>query len=324
MGFIEIKSILGRSDYNMNMENQHGFKSGFVAIVGRPNVGKSTLLNAILGQKIAAVSPRPQTTRRQQLGILTLDDAQIIFTDTPGVHHAKHKLGNYMNEEAAIALEDSDVIVFIVDGSVKPDPEDELLANLLREIGGKVPTILGMNKMDLLGDEDKNNFFNLYQSLVPQAKILLISATHHQGLDNLVSEILSQLPEHPPFYPPDQITDLYEKEIAADLIREAALNILRDEVPHSIAVRIDEFRERENGNAYIEATLFVERDSQKGIVIGSKGKMIKKLGIEARKLIEEMSGRRVYLRLRAKVRKNWRNDENSLRLFGFQGKGKGI
>ena len=135
---------------------------------------------------------------------------------------------------------------------------------------------------------------------------------------------MSQLPEHPPFYPPDQITDLYEKEIAADLIREAALNILRDEVPHSIAVRIDEFRERENGNAYIEATLFVERDSQKGIVIGSKGKMIKKLGIEARKLIEEMSGRRVYLRLRAKVRKNWRNDENSLRLFGFQGKGKGI
>jgi len=306
------------------MENYHGFKSGFVAVVGRPNVGKSTLLNAIMGQKIAAVSPRPQTTRRQQLGILTTDDAQIIFTDTPGIHFAKHKLGNYMNDEAVIALEDSDVIVFIVDGSVKPDPEDELLANLLRENGGKVPTILGMNKVDILNSDDKKQYFDEYQSLVPQAKILLLSAAQHEGLDDLLSEILNALPEHPPFYPLDQITDLYEREIAADLIREAALNILRDEVPHSIAVRIDDFNERENGTAYIEATLFVERDSQKGIVIGSKGKMIKKLGIEARKSIEEMSGRRVYLHLRVKVRKNWRNDENSLRLFGFQGKGKGI
>ena len=308
----------------MDMENYHGFRSGFVAVVGRPNVGKSTLLNAIMGQKIAAVSPRPQTTRRQQLGILTMDNAQIIFTDTPGVHYAKHKLGNYMNEEAVIALEDSDVIVFIVDGSVQPDPEDELLANILREVGGKVPAILGLNKIDILGDEDKNQHLDIYKSLAPQAKILQLSATQHYGLDDLLLEILNALPEHPPFYPPDQITDLYEREIAADLIREAALNILRDEVPHSIAVRIDEFRERENGNAYIEATLFVERDSQKGIVIGSQGKMIKNLGIEARKLIEEMSGRRVYLRLRVKVRKNWRNDENSLRLFGFQGKGKGI
>lgn len=306
------------------MENYHGFRSGFVAVVGRPNVGKSTLLNAIMGQKIAAVSPRPQTTRRQQLGILTTDDAQIIFTDTPGIHFAKHKLGNYMNDEAVIALEDSDVIVFIVDGSVKPDPEDELLANLLRENGGKVPTILGMNKVDILNSDDKKQYFDEYQSLVPQAKILLLSAAQHEGLDDLLSEILNALPEHPPFYPLDQITDLYEREIAADLIREAALNILRDEVPHSIAVRIDDFNERENGTAYIEATLFVERDSQKGIVIGSKGKMIKKLGIEARKSIEEMSGRRVYLHLRVKVRKNWRNDENSLRLFGFQGKGKGI
>lgn len=306
------------------MENYHGFRSGFVAVVGRPNVGKSTLLNAIMGQKIAAVSPRPQTTRRQQLGILTTDDAQIIFTDTPGIHFAKHKLGNYMNDEAVIALEDSDVIVFIVDGSVKPDPEDELLANLLRENGGKVPTILGMNKVDILNSDDKKQYFDEYQSLVPQAKILLLSAAQHEGLDDLLSEILNALPEHPPFYPLDQITDLYEREIAADLIREAALNILRDEVPHSIAVRIDDFNERENGTAYIEATLFVERDSQKGIVIGSKGKMIKKLGIEARKLIEEMSGRSVYLHLRVKVRKNWRNDENSLRLFGFQGKGKGI
>jgi GTP-binding protein Era len=306
------------------MDNHHEFKSGFVAIVGRPNVGKSTLLNAFMGQKIAAVSPRPQTTRRQQLGILTTHDAQIIFTDTPGIHHAKHKLGNYMNEEAVIALEDSDVIVFIVDGSVSPDPEDQLLAGFLREVGGAVPIILAMNKIDKLDLGKKDSYFEDYQALVPRAKLLRISALMGQGLDELLGTISGELPEHPPFYPLDQITDLYEREIAADLIREAALNILRDEVPHSVAVRIDEFSERENGNAYIEATLFVERDSQKGIVIGAGGKMIKNLGTAARESIEEMSGRRVFLRLRVKVRKNWRNDEKSLRLFGFQGKGKGI
>jgi len=306
------------------MEKTHEFKSGFVAIIGRPNVGKSTLLNQLMGQKIAAVSPRPQTTRRQQLGILTTDDIQIIFTDTPGIHHAKHKLGNYMNEEAVIALEDSDVAVFIVDGAVAPDPEDYLLADVLRQVGGNVPTILVLNKMDQVNPTNPENFREAYQSLVPNAVVLEISALKGDGLDRLLEVITEELPVHPPFYPPDQITDLYEREIAADLIREAALNILRDEVPHSIAIRIDEFSERENGNAYIEATLFVERDSQKGIVIGTGGKMIKNLGIEARKSIEEMSGRRVFLKLKVKVRKNWRNDDNSLRLFGFQGKGKGL
>lgn len=306
------------------MEKTHEFKSGFVAIIGRPNVGKSTLLNQLMGQKIAAVSPRPQTTRRQQLGILTTDDIQIIFTDTPGIHHAKHKLGNYMNEEAVIALEDSDVAVFIVDGAVAPDPEDYLLADVLRQVGGNVPTILVLNKMDQVNPTNPENFREAYQSLVPNAVVLEISALKGDGLDKLLEVITEELPVHPPFYPPDQITDLYEREIAADLIREAALNILRDEVPHSIAIRIDEFSERENGNAYIEATLFVERDSQKGIVIGTGGKMIKNLGIEARKSIEEMSGRRVFLKLKVKVRKNWRNDDKSLRLFGFQGKGKGL
>ncbi|MEJ2757067.1 MAG: GTPase Era [Anaerolineales bacterium] len=303
------------------MENNEEFKSGFVAIVGRPNVGKSTLVNTMLGQKIAAVSPRPQTTRRQQLGILTTDNAQIIFTDTPGIHHAKYKLGNFMNEEAILALEDSDVILFMVDGSVSPDPEDLLLAEILRDVNRSVPTIMVINKIDRIGemsDTDK------YEALVPGIKLMEISALQSTGVDALLKEIESELPEHPPFYPPDQITDLYEREIAADLVREAALNILRDEVPHSIAVRIDEFSERENGVAYIEATIFVERDSQKGIVIGAGGSMIKQLGIEARKSIEDMSGRKVFLRLRVKVRKNWRNDLKSLRLFGFQGTGKGL
>lgn len=303
------------------MENYEEFKSGFVAIVGRPNVGKSTLVNALMGQKIAAVSPRPQTTRRQQLGILTSDTTQIIFTDTPGIHHAKHKLGNFMNEEAVLALEDSDIVLFLVDGSVSPDPEDLYLAEILRSLNRKYPIILGVNKIDRASGK---SYLDEYTALVPSAIVFEISALQGTGLNELVEEIEGNLPEHPPFFPPDQITDLYEREIAADLIREAALNILRDEVPHSIAVRIDEFTERENGVAYIEATLFVERDSQKGIVIGANGAMIKEIGTAARKSIEEMSDRKVFLRLRVKVRKNWRNDLKSLNLFGFRGSGKGL
>lgn len=303
------------------MENIEEYKSGFVAIVGRPNVGKSTLINALMGQKIAAVSPRPQTTRRQQLGILTTDTAQIIFTDTPGIHHARHKLGNFMNEEAILALEDSDLILFLVDGAVSPDPEDILLAEILRDLNRRTPTLLGINKMDRVGNK---SYVEEYKALVPSAIVHEISALNGTGVANLVGEIEAQLPDHPPFFPPDQITDLYERDIAADLIREAALNILRDEVPHSIAVRIDEFTERENDVAYIEATLFVERDSQKGIVIGAGGAMVKQIGTEARKSIEDMSGRKVFLRLRVKVRKNWRNDVKSLNLFGFQGTGKGL
>ena len=307
------------------MLTEEKFKSGFIALLGRPNVGKSTLMNALLSQKIASVSPRPQTTRRQQLGILTLDEAQIIFTDTPGIHLAKHKLGNYMNVEAVMALKDSDILYFLVDGSVQPDPEDELIAGLIRDAGSAVPKFLILNKVDqLANDEIRSKIEQEYQAFVPDAKLLWISALQGAGIEELLEMSISELPVHPPFFPPDQITDLYERELAADLIREAALIILRDEIPHGIAVRIDEFSERENDVAYIEATLFVERDSQKGIVIGEGGRMIKRLGIAARKSIEEMSGRKVFLRLRVKVRKNWRNDENSLRLFGFQGKGKGI
>jgi len=306
------------------MENHLEFRSGFIAILGRPNVGKSTLMNAFLRQKIAAVSPRPQTTRRQQLGILTLDQAQLIFTDTPGVHAARHKLGNYMNEEAVLALDDSDLILFIVDASVEPDPEDLLLAELLRKAGSATPIFLVLNKTDQVDPEKRDQILSQYQPLVPAAIPVWISAEQGNGVFELVDMIIDKLPEHPPFFPPDQITDLYERDLVADLVREAALNILRDEVPHGIAVRIDEFKERDNDGAYIEATIFVERDSQKGIVIGEGGRMIKRLGTEARKSIEEMSGRKVYLRLRVKVRKNWRNDDAALRLFGFRGKGKGL
>ena len=294
------------------------FRSGFVAVMGRPNVGKSTLLNTLLGIKVAAVSPWPQTTRKQQMGILTLEDAQIIFVDTPGVHNPLHKLGEHMNEEAADVLRECDLCMLVVDVSEPPGEEDQLLADLLVDLKRPIPTLLALNKADLVDPEGLEPHQRAFQDMFPQAgELLPISATRGDNLDLLVKEIVSQLPEGPPFFPEDQITDLYEREIAADLIREAVLYHLRDEVPHSIAVRIDEYKERDHRGAYIAATLFVERDSQKGIVIGQGGSMLKKIGIAARQEIEAMSGRKVFLQLRVKVRKNWRNDEGALRLFGF-------
>lgn len=297
-------------------------KAGFVAVIGRPNVGKSTLINSILEQKIAAVSPKPQTTRRQQLGILTLENAQIIFTDTPGIHEARHKLGSRMNDEAILALEDSDSILFMVDAAVPPHSEDRDIADLLHKLSQNVPVILALNKIDLINQETHNQRISEYQEMFPMAALLSISAATKDNLDTLIAEIIRTLPENPQFFDQDQITDLYERDIAADMIREAALIILHAEVPHGIAVRIDEYTERGNKGGYIEATIFVERESQKGIVVGEGGKMIKKVSTHARKEIEAMSGRKVFLRIRVKVRKNWRNDDSSLNLFGFQKKGR--
>jgi GTP-binding protein Era len=306
--------------YNQGVETHHqeSFRSGFVAVTGRPNVGKSTLINALLGQKIAAVSPRPQTTRRQQLGILTLDRGQIIFTDTPGVHVPHHKLGEHMNQEALEVLGSSDQVLFVVDVSVPPHEEDRLLAESLREVDSAVPMLTVLNKVDRIDEEELSEKSVAYRELLPRADTVAVSATSGYQLGELLERVLSRLPEGAPFFPPEQITDVYERDIAADLIREAALLHLRDEVPHSLAIRIDEYKERNEHGAYIAATLFVERESQKPIVIGAGGSMLKKIGITARREIEAMSGRKVYLDLRVKVRKNWRNDENALRLFGFK------
>lgn len=286
--------------------------------MGRPNVGKSTLINRLLGTKIAATSPWPQTTRKSQMGILTLEEAQIVFVDTPGFHTPIHKLGERMNDEALRVLEESDIILFLVDVSQPPQDEDKLLATSLSGMRHSVQVILALNKSDLSSEEQNNNFGRLYQELVPMSEMIFISSTLGENLDLMVNKLISLLPEGPPFFPDDQLTDLYEREIAADLIRESILYNLRAEVPHSIAVRIDEFKDREEGTTYIAATLFVERDSQKGIVIGQGGEKLKIIGIDARQKIEELLGRKVYLRLRVKVRKNWRNDEAALRLFGFK------
>ena len=296
------------------------YKSGFVAIAGRPNVGKSTLVNTLMGQKIAAVTPRPQTTRRQQLGILTLENAQIIFVDTPGVHRARHKLGEWMNVEAAHAFSESDMLLILVDGSQHPYEEDKLLAEVIREQGSGLKQILAINKMDLIPSENLPAVETAFTGLFPTALPVIISAERGDNLDSLLTLLTEHLPEGAPFFPENQVTDLYEREIAADLIREAALLHLRDEVPHSIAIRMDEFTERGDKGAYIAATLLVERESQKPIVIGQGGEMIKQIGQSARQQIEQMSGRKVYLQLRVKVRPNWRNNEQVLQQFGFKRK----
>lgn len=295
------------------------FRTGFIAIIGRPNVGKSTLVNALLGQKIAAVSPKPQTTRKRQLGILTSDAYQLVFVDTPGIHKARHKLGEFLNREAEESLEGMDVILWLVDSSVRPTEEDKQIGLLLSKLPRRTPLVLAANKMDLVPAEALTRNLEAYQALVRKdASAISISAAQNQNLNELIELLVSFSPFRGPEFDEEQVTDSYERDIAADLIREACLNKLREEVPHGVGVRVDEFTERENGMLYIAATIFVERDSQKGILIGEGGNMMKAIGSAARKEIEEMGGRKVFLELRVKVLKDWRDDENAMQRLGYR------
>ena len=299
------------------MSETQKMRAGYVAVVGRPNVGKSTLVNTLLEQKIAAVSAKPQTTRRRQLGILTTATAQIVFVDTPGLHVPQHKLGDFMNQEAAESLRDADLILWLIDAGAPLTAEDQLIADRLGAIKKRPPVLICLSKADLVNEEILYERKKAALALFPAEDMIAISAIDKSGLEELKQKILGNLPFGEPFFDEDTVTDYYERDIAAELIREAVLSYVRDEVPHCIAVSVDQFEERGEEGAYIVATIFVERDSQKGIIIGGGGEMIKKIGTHARREIESMSGRKVFLELHAQVNKNWRNSQDALRLLGY-------
>ena len=290
--------------------------SGFAAIVGRPNVGKSTLTNGLIGEKIAIMSDRPQTTRNKIMCILNTDNAQIMFLDTPGIHKPHHKLGEYMVRTAESTLKEVDVILFVIDVSEKRGAGDNYILELLQKV--KTPVILVANKIDKLQDKSKLfNIINEYTALYNFAAVVPVSALEDKEFPGLVAEFTKHLPDGPDYFPDDMFTDQPERVIAAEMIREKVLLSTRDEVPHSIAVEVDEFKVRENEDVYIRATIFVERDSQKGIVIGAKGSLLKKIGQQARRDIEALLGCKVFLELWVKVKADWRNKDKSLMQFGY-------
>ncbi len=299
----------------INIENKKHY-SGFAAVVGRPNVGKSTLTNHLIGEKIAIMSDRPQTTRNKIMCIMNTEDAQIMFLDTPGIHKPHHKLGEYMVRTAENTLREVDVILFVVDAAEKRGAGEEYILELLRKV--KTPVILVVNKIDKLQDKDK--LFKIiadYSQCYNFAAVVPVSALEDTEFPGLVAEITKHLPEGPSYFPDDMITDQPERVIAAEMIREKILLLTRDEIPHSIAVEVEEFKERDNDDVYIRATIFVERDSQKGIVIGAKGSLLKKIGQQARTDIEGLLGCRVYLDLWVKVKADWRNKDKALKQFGY-------
>ena len=300
------------------IETQETHYSGFVAVVGRPNVGKSTLVNSLIGEKIAIMSDRPQTTRNKIMCILNTDNAQIMFLDTPGIHKPQHKLGEYMVRSAESTLHEVDVILFVVDVNEKKGAGDDYIIEQLKKV--KTPVILVANKIDKLAD--KGQLFPIISSYTKSfdfTAVVPTSALTDNEFKALLGEIVKHLPEGPQYFPEDMITDQPERVIAAEMIREKVLKLTRDEVPHSIAVEIEEMKTRTNEDLYIRAVIYVERESQKGIVIGAKGSLLKLIGRQAREDIENLLGNKVYLDLWVKVKADWRNRENVLRQFGYEG-----
>lgn len=292
-------------------------------MVGRPNVGKSTLLNTLLRQTISATSPKPQTTQTNQLAILTLSHAQLIFVDTPGIHTPQDRLGRAMDAAPDLHLRDADTTLVVFDLSQPLTPDDLRVASRVKSVGTEKPSILVLNKSDAVPDGELEERAARIRGLLSESgDALVMSALDSNDCKRLLELIIPTLPAGPRYYPIDQVTDRYEREIAADLIRAAAMARLHDEVPHSLAVRLDQFKEREDSPDYLKATLFVERDSQKGIVIGSGGEMVRSIGIAARIEIEAMTGREVYLELRVKTLPAWRNDRKALARLGLVPDGK--
>lgn len=304
--------------YNQNQLAQHTYKSGFVSIIGRPNVGKSTFMNYVIGQKIAIMSDKPQTTRNKIQGVYTTDHSQIVFLDTPGIHKRNCKLGDYMNRIALNALNEVEVILFLVDVYAGLGNGDKYIVVQLKKV--RTPVILVINKIDQVHPETIPKAIVQYSELYDFAEIVPISALNGNNVSQLLALLNQYLPEGPRYYPTDQITDHSEQFIVAELIREKILYLTREEIPHSIAVTIEDMRVRDNGIIYISAIIFVERDSQKGIVIGKRGNLLKEVGKLARKDIENLLGSKTFMELWVKVKKDWRNQERILRELGLQQK----
>lgn len=299
-----------------NVTENNVYKSGFISIIGRPNVGKSTYLNRVIGQKIAIMSDKPQTTRNKVQGVLTLDDAQMIFIDTPGIHKPKHKLGDFMMKVAQNTLKEVDLILFMVNAEEGFGRGEEFIIEKFQHV--TTPIFLVINKIDKIHPDELLSIIEVYKEKYPFKEIVPISALEGNNVERLLEQIKVYLPEGPQYYPADQITDHPERFIIAELIREKALHLTREEIPHSLAVVIDKI-ERQEGKEMIHvmATVIVERDSQKGIIIGKKGSMLKEIGKRARVDIENLLGSKVFLELWVKVQKDWRNKMSQLREYGF-------
>lgn len=297
---------------------QEKFKSGFVAIIGRPNVGKSTLLNQLVGHKVAIMSDKPQTTRHKIHSIITRDDAQIIFLDTPGIHKPRHKLGEYMVEVALGALREVDVILFLVEPQL-PGPGDEYIINQLREV--TTPVILVINKIDLLDNKaELLPLIDVFREKYNFAEIIPVSALKPENLDRLVELVVSYLPYGPKYYPDNMVTDRPEQFIMAELIREKVLHLTSQEVPHGVAVVVEEVEPRSDQLLYVRAVIYTEKESHKAILIGKGGRMLKEIGRLAREEMELLLGSKIYLDLWVKVKEDWRNQDLYLRNFGYAGR----
>ena len=298
------------------MENEK-FKSGFATLIGRPNVGKSTLMNHLIGQKIAITSNKPQTTRNRIQTVYTCEEGQIIFLDTPGIHKAKNKLGEYMVNVAERTLNEVDVILWLVEPSTFIGKGERHIAKQLEQT--RTPVILVMNKIDTVAKEDIPRFLDAYRQIYDFAEMIPVSALRGKNLQTVIDCILKYLPYGPQFYDEDTVTDQPQRQIVAELIREKALRCLEEEIPHGIAVAIDSMKERPGGDIMdIDATIICERDSHKGIVIGKGGAMLRKIGSQARKEIEDMQEMKVNLQLWVKVKKDWRDSDFMIKNFGYK------
>nr|WP_302597549.1 GTPase Era [uncultured Cellulosilyticum sp.] len=298
---------------------KQGFKSGFVSIIGRPNVGKSTLMNTLIGEKVAIMSNKPQTTRNRIQTVLTREDFQAIFIDTPGIHTPKNKLGEYMVKAATTTLNEVDAIFYLVEADPFIGKLDQEIIERLKTVN--TPVFLCINKIDSVSKEIVLQTIDVYSKAYDFKEIIPISAYERTNVEAILKCIPNYLPEGPQFFPDDMLTDQPERQIVAEIIREKALHLLDKEIPHGIAVEIDSMKRREKGNMVdIEATIVCERDSHKRIIIGKQGQMIKEIGSKARYDIERLLGSKIYLTLWVKIKKNWRDSDFLIKNYGYNGK----